>query len=196
VVTSPEIPHPKSRHPESRHPESWPSPESWQSPESPESRDHRGSAIDRITIVGLVFETAAGLRRSLTLDAGGGLATAGQWFEVLIRLERSPNGRLRMSDLAAQTGLTPSGLTRAVDRLVAEELVERSSCPTDRRGAFAVLTDSGRERVADALTRHRRQLDELFKDLYEPEEESLLAETLRRLRDRVNPEATRLSKED
>ena len=36
---------------------------------------------------------------------------AGQDFEILIRLARTQGGRLRMSDLAAQTDLTPSGLT-------------------------------------------------------------------------------------
>ena len=45
-----------------------------------------------------------------------------------------------MSELAAQTSLTPSGLTRSVDRLQEQGLVARRVCPEDRRGSFAVLT--------------------------------------------------------
>ena len=74
-----------------------------------------------------------------------------QWFEVLIRLARSPEHRLRMTDLAAQTILSPSGLTRAVDRLVEAGLVEREACPTDRRSTYAVLTPEGERRVLKAL---------------------------------------------
>ena len=61
------------------------------------------------------------------LEAESGLSM--QWFEVLIRLARSPGQRLRMTDLAAQTILTPSGLTRAVDRLVDAGLVARRGLP-------------------------------------------------------------------
>ena len=67
-----------------------------------------------------------------------------QSFDVLIRLARTPGSELRMSELAAQTSLTPSGLTRSVDRLQEQGLVARRVCPEDRRGAFAVLTPAGR----------------------------------------------------
>jgi len=87
-----------------------------------------------------------------------------------------------MSDLAAQTDLTPSGLTRAVDRL--------SACPEDRRGAFAALTDAGEARVRQALDVHRAQLTQLLDGLLDPDEELALVATLRKLRDRVNPEAS------
>ena len=48
-----------------------------------------------------------------------------------------------MSDLAAQTQLTTSGITRVVDRLERDGLVERRACPTDRRGSFAAITEAG-----------------------------------------------------
>src|SRR5580658_3791598 len=87
-----------------------------------------GTPADPMTMVGLVFESASGIRRalepSLTCIAGA----SAPWFEVLIRLARSPGGRLRMSDLAAQTSLTPSGLTRAIDRLAEQQLVTREAC--------------------------------------------------------------------
>jgi DNA-binding MarR family transcriptional regulator len=108
-------------------------------------------AMEGITLVGLVFETAAGLRRALTPALYERIGVGGQSFDILVRLSRSPGGRLRMSDLAAQTGLTPSGLTRALDRLADAALVRREACPNDRRGAFASLTAEGRERMTAAL---------------------------------------------
>jgi len=66
------------------------------------------------------------------------------WYDVLWALERAPQGRLRMHELAEKTVITRSNLTRLVDRLEAAGLVARDrNCP-DRRGAFAVLTMSGR----------------------------------------------------
>ena len=63
---------------------------------------------------------------------------------MLIRLARSPEGLLRMSDLAAQTSLTTSGITRVVDRLASAAWSRRRAAPTDRRRTYAVLTDAGR----------------------------------------------------
>lgn len=156
--------------------------------ESPEGED-----FDRITLVGLVFETATGLHRAVGPLLERQCELAGQDFDILIRLARTPCNRLRMSDLAAQTGLTPSGLTRAVDRLTEAGLVDRQSCPEDRRGAFAALTDAGKERMSEALELHRAQLAELLVGVLEPDEERVLLYALTKLRDRVNPGAATVS---
>ena len=81
------------------------------------------------TTIGLFIEAHAGLTAAIEreLETQSGLSV--QWFEVLIRLARTPGHRLRMSDLAAQTTLSASGLTRAVDRLEAAGLVERRGVP-------------------------------------------------------------------
>src|SRR3954451_19386664 len=78
---------------------------------------------DRLTLAGLFFESQAGLAATLERRLETECGLTNQWFEVLLRLARSPEGRLRMSDLTAQVTLTPSGLTRAVDRLEAARLV-------------------------------------------------------------------------
>jgi MarR family transcriptional regulator, 2-MHQ and catechol-resistance regulon repressor len=114
-----------------------------------------------------------------------------QWFVLMLRLARSPDHRLRMSDLADQTGLTPSGLTRAIDRLTEAEFVERVACPEDRRGAYAALTPRGLRTVTDALVPHLRHLDESFVDLLSPDEQQQFAAMLRKIRDHVNPAAGR-----
>lgn len=146
-------------------------------------------SADLITLAGLVLETAAGLQRSVSPLLERKFDLAGQDFEILIRLARSPGDRLRMSDLASQTALTPSGLTRAVDRLSEAGLVRREACPEDRRGAFAALTEAGSERMAAALDHHRCQLHFVLDGALQPDEEQTLIALLRRLRDRVNPGA-------
>jgi DNA-binding MarR family transcriptional regulator len=65
------------------------------------------------------------------------------WFDVLAQLFNAPERKLRMSQLANRILLSKSGLTRLVDRMEADGLVERASSPTDRRGSFAVLTPRG-----------------------------------------------------
>jgi MarR family 2-MHQ and catechol resistance regulon transcriptional repressor len=140
---------------------------------------------ERITTVGLLFESATGLRRVFQrrIEAKG--SVSGQSFDVLIRLARSPGCELRMSELAAQTSLTPSGLTRSVDRLQNQGFVVRRVCPEDRRGAFAVLTAGGRALMDQAIPGHVDHINEVFAGLYTDEEEVALASLLRRLRDHL-----------
>lgn len=75
-------------------------------------------------------------------------------FEVLLRLRWVPGHRMRIQDLAANSLLTRSGTSRLVDRLERAGLVTRDVATEDRRGAYAVLTDRGREKFDLALPRH------------------------------------------
>ena len=146
-----------------------------------------------LTTIGLFVEAHAGLSRRMerSLESNSGLSV--QWFEVLIRLVRTPGHRLRMSDLAAQTTLSASGLTRAVDRLEAAGLVERQACPTDRRSTYAVLTKEGEERIMTAVPVHVAQVVEVLDDVFTPEELVTFTELTRRLRDAANPCAAQAS---
>lgn len=87
------------------------------------------------------------------------------WFEVLLHLQWSPEGRLRLSELAERLLLSRSGLTRLVDRMVAAGLLERQACPTDRRGAFAALTKEGKAKLKRARPVHLRGVQQHFADL-------------------------------
>jgi DNA-binding MarR family transcriptional regulator len=69
---------------------------------------------------------------------------------------------MRMCDLATSVILSRSGLTRLVDRLEREGLVERQSCPQDARGSYAVLTERGRERLQAARATHLAGVRALF----------------------------------
>jgi DNA-binding MarR family transcriptional regulator len=67
------------------------------------------------------------------------------WYDVLWALHDAPGRRLRMLELArAVVTISPSGLTRLVDRIEAAGLLRREACATDRRGYEAVLTEDGR----------------------------------------------------
>lgn len=147
-----------------------------------------------LTMAGLLVEAHAGLTVVMQrqLDAHD---LSGPWFDVLIRLVRSPGHKLRMSDLAAQTTLSASGLTRVVDRLVEHGLVQREACPSDRRGAFAVLTPEGEQRILAAVPSHVAQLEEIFSPL-SADDRRVLSDLLRTLRDSVNPCAARASELD
>lgn len=92
------------------------------------------------------------------------------WYEVLFHLERSPEHRLRLSDLASRLLLSRSGITRLVDRMVAAGVIERQACPTDRRGAFAVVTAEGLTRLRRARPVHLRGIQEHFAVHLRPDE--------------------------
>src|SRR5580692_7181384 len=115
---------------------------------------------ERLTMLGLIFESAAGLRRLFQSHLESERSLSPQSFDVLIRLARSPGTELRMSELAAQASLTPSGLTRSVDRLQQQGLVARRICPEDRRGAFAVLTPAGQALMDEAIPDHIVHINE------------------------------------
>src|SRR6187200_951821 len=71
------------------------------------------------------------------------------WFEVLATLDRAPEQRLKMGDLAEALVITRGGLTKLVDRLVKAGLLERTFCETDRRVSYATLTPAGRDLLAE-----------------------------------------------
>jgi DNA-binding MarR family transcriptional regulator len=65
------------------------------------------------------------------------------YYEILVMLSEAPGSSRRMSELADATQSSRSRLSHAVDRLEQRGWVRRESCPTDRRGWLAVLTDDG-----------------------------------------------------
>jgi DNA-binding MarR family transcriptional regulator len=83
-------------------------------------------------------------------------------YDVLVRLARAPGGCLRMTTLAEKVMLSPSGLTRMVDRLVGEGLVQRDRFEGDARVMLARLTDEGLRVVRRAARTHLRGIREHF----------------------------------
>jgi DNA-binding MarR family transcriptional regulator len=102
-------------------------------------------------------------------------------YEVLVRLSEAPQRKLRMSDLAQSVAISPSGLTRMVDRLAGQGLVERDRCPGDARGTFAVLTDRGQERLREASATHLDGVRRLFLEQLSDEDQRRLSAFWERL---------------
>jgi DNA-binding MarR family transcriptional regulator len=102
-------------------------------------------------------------------------------YEVLHYLQQTARGRMRMSDLAEQAQLSRSGLTRLVDRLERDGLLSRCSCDHDARGAYACLTEIGRERLGAARTTHMRVVREHFLSRFSKRELTALTEMWNRI---------------
>jgi DNA-binding MarR family transcriptional regulator len=142
-----------------------------------------GSDDPRITAFGLLHEAHRAVMGAVSTDLARFTDVPTAEFEVLIRLSRSPGERLRLTELARQVRLSTSGLSRLVDRVEAAGLVRREACPSDRRGAFAVLTEKGEAVLTEALPPH---LESLGRHVVAPlgqEDLATLEGLLRRLRD-------------
>ncbi|MFC5750586.1 MarR family winged helix-turn-helix transcriptional regulator [Actinomadura rugatobispora] len=146
-------------------------------------------ADPRLTMSGLLFEAHEGLLAKLqpVLKAHG---VSGLDLNALTRLSRSHGRRMRMSDLAAQTSLSTSGVTRLVDRLERAGLVRREASPDDRRTTYAALTPEGAQRLEQTLPDYLAVIDRWFAGPFSPEQLETFLAGLRVLRDAVNPEAT------
>jgi DNA-binding MarR family transcriptional regulator len=102
-------------------------------------------------------------------------------YEVLHHLDDAGVGRMRMCDLAEQAQLSRSGLTRLVDRLERDGLLERCSCVHDARGSYACLTESGRERLHSARATHLAVVREHFFSHFTEVELGAMAEMWERI---------------
>jgi DNA-binding MarR family transcriptional regulator len=97
------------------------------------------------------------------------------YYEILVQLSEAPQRSLRMSDLADASESSRSRLSHAVARLEAAGWVRREICPTDRRGAFAVLTPEGFEALAAAAPAHVESVRRHLFDRLTPEQVDQLA---------------------
>jgi len=118
-----------------------------------------------------------GLDRELV--AGHGLTIND--YEVLIRLSRAPEQRMRRVDLAQQVLLTPSGITRLLDGLQNCGYVEKDACDSDARVVYAKLTAEGLTKLEAAMVDHRAAIRELFGAHFNEEELGVLCDFLERL---------------
>jgi DNA-binding MarR family transcriptional regulator len=88
---------------------------------------------------------------------------------------------LRFQDLARIEGLTDSGASRRLNQMINAGLIDRHSCPTDRRGVYAHLTDKGRETYEKAHTVFLRSLERNLGSHLQPGEADLVHAALSRL---------------
>ena len=98
------------------------------------------------------------------------------YYELLVLLSEAPGRTVRMSELAELSLSSRSRLSHAVARLEEAGWIERRSCPTDRRGALAVLTDKGFAAIQAAAPGHVESVRRHVFDLLTPEQLRQLAE--------------------
>jgi DNA-binding MarR family transcriptional regulator len=123
----------------------------------------------------------ASLTRELNAELVGRHGLTINEHEVLLRLSRAGDRRMRRVDLADSLLLTPSGITRLLDGLERREYVERASCKSDRRVVYAVLTDDGLHALRSASDDHVAGVDRLFARHFDEDELEQLSELLGRL---------------
>ena len=103
------------------------------------------------------------------------------WWDVLQQLADGPDGRLRMGELADSVLLTRSGITRLVDRMIEAGLVVRESCPGDRRGYYAAITQKGRDTIEKVGPDHSTSAWEVFLGHIGDEEAEMMGKVFNRV---------------
>lgn len=105
------------------------------------------------------------------------------YYEILVALSESPGRTMRMSQLADLSMSSRSRLSHAVSRLEEAGWVRREACPTDKRGALAVLTDAGFAALEAAAPRHVETVRQHLFDVLTPEQVAQLGQISRAIGD-------------
>ncbi|TDD76218.1 MarR family winged helix-turn-helix transcriptional regulator [Actinomadura rubrisoli] len=91
-------------------------------------------------------------------------------YEILVRLSEAPERRLRMAELAENASQSRSRLSHTCSRLESKGLVKRDSCPNDKRGVYAHLTEEGFAALERAARDHVEVVRTFFIDVIQPED--------------------------
>lgn len=118
---------------------------------------------------------------SATLVAQHGLTIND--YGCLLLLSRAGEEGMRRIDLANELRLSPSGITRLLDRLEGQGLVGKGSCKEDARVSYAILTETGLEKLRNAAPGHIEDIYRRLADVLDEEEMRTLTELLGRLAD-------------
>ncbi|KPX48864.1 MarR family transcriptional regulator [Pseudomonas syringae pv. tagetis] len=102
------------------------------------------------------------------------------WYDALWGVESGPRGMRRMHELADVMAIERYNLTRLIDRLESEGLVERHRSDSDGRGAVAAITDKGRALRKQMWQIYEKAVDELFLTQFDDAQRHLFADALER----------------
>ncbi len=127
----------------------------WLSP--PQQRDWRAFVDGSVRLLDVLDQS---------LKAGHGLSMAE--YEILVRLSEAPDRNLRMAQLAAEASQSRSRLSHTCARLESKGLVRRETCPSDKRGVLAHLTDEGFGALERAAHDHVNTVRDFFIDVVDP----------------------------
>jgi len=129
---------------------------------------------------GALLKAHATLMRQLQTDLVSKTGLDLNDFDVISHLAQA-GGRLRMTDLAARAFSSRSGLTRRVDRLVEEGLVDRTTADDDARAVVVTLTEAGLARVTETIPVHLDAVAELFMAKLDDDELAVLEDALKKV---------------
>ena len=133
---------------------------------------------------GLVQMTAqlnARMNRQLQDEAGISLAD----YEVLVELSEAPQGRRRVFELASALAWEQSRVSHQLARMQRRGLIARQECPADARGAFVVLTETGRAAIEQAAPAHVETVRQLVFDGLSPDQLAALTAVSSSVLDRL-----------
>src|SRR3954451_20139092 len=133
----------------------------------------------------LQMNAALDARLNRELQQVSGLSLAD--YDVLVLLTEASDGRLRMFELAEDLQWEQSRLSHHLARMQRRGLVAREECTTDRRGAFVVLTDAGRDAIEKAAPGHVSLVRQLVFDGLSAEQVATLESFVRRVLSRLAP---------
>ena len=131
----------------------------------------------------LIDAGATALQRKLQADSGLSLPD----LAVLVHLTESPEGRVRVTDLARALSWERSRASRHLTRMERRGLVRREECRDDGRGAFVTLTPAGRTAVEEAAPGHVRTVPPLVFDQLTDQEVDVLGSALSKVLARLDP---------
>ena len=121
------------------------------------------------------------LTRAMDRDAEASGRLLFSEHHILATLNEGPPAGIRPTDLAERAGLTKSGLTRAIDRLESQRLIERHACPSDARGQLIVMTAQGQRVLKRSAPEHFRSIARNFADHLTDREVEVLTAALERV---------------
>jgi DNA-binding MarR family transcriptional regulator len=142
------------------------------------------SAPEADAWIGLL-ETHKQLTRALDAELAAAHGLGLSTLELLGRLAAAGDAWPRLSELAAQTGLSLSRVSRHMDALQRRGLVQRRRCATDSRAVEAHLTEAGAEVARAAEAAHAHAIRERFFAQMSEEEIATLATVFRRFAPRA-----------
>ena len=120
---------------------------------------------------------SAAIEKDMVPNAGIPLG----WYDMLAHLNRAPDAMLRFQDLARLAGITDSGASRRIEQMIKAGLIDRHSCPIDRRGVYAHLTEKGKAAYTKAHAVFVHSLEQNLGSRLAPEQADAVHAALSRL---------------
>jgi DNA-binding MarR family transcriptional regulator len=111
-------------------------------------------------------------------------------YGCLLLLSRAGDQGMRRIDLANELRLSPSGITRLLDRLEDQNLVGKGACTEDARVSYAILTETGLDKLREASPGHIEDIERQLADVLDEEEMRTLTELLGRISSSAGEDCT------